>query len=1013
MKELSPEELQKLVFSQGRRIAALESHLRNLDSGFELPQQPMVAVPKVAEVPAELKPVSPPVPEPAAAPLTESPALTPVTVDVLPPPEPPPTPVYHPEFPQPAMPAASSFQPFLSEREYTAPPELPRPAVASPASIETRLGANWLVRIGGVLLLIGAALGAMLIQPLLPPVGRVFFAALFAVALGGAGFWIRRFSEIAGRSLVAIAFALGYFVAFSSHYIAPTRIFDTAFIPLIAMIVIAGGLVALAERWQSQFVAGFGLFLGVIAALISAQTTTVFALVALSLLAVAAGVLLIRNEWLVLTALALVGTYAAMVILWIILGKEGLTEVVFPHLGALLLYHVVFSLAFWKWSRPWMAREIAMETAPEQEAIPALRAPMLPYSTAFAILNSLGLVSLSVLLLGLTETYWPKVHILLFALMGLELFRLSFAAFRRGSLASFHWILAMGLLTGGLVSAFGGLAESTMLAVQALVLVIAGTRARPLRWMRPIATIPAFLTVHEFSPGGAVTLADLAATLAAPVVILLTTLPWEAIWVHQPKPFYSGFLRVLDKIAQQSRSLLAVTLCAAVLSRFTGSIGEMAPILGIFATILLLGIILLGAHGWILGAMAISAAAPMVLYSAGTSSTLRLALCMTLGALIILLWDDVLRRVRSDVGRVLVVLFTACFAAVMAFDLQWSAALAAPWSGPLAAVYTLIIGALAMLLARTGRLPAIITAPVSEESPEPARLRPVLVKFTCSSFAAALFVVSVIWLCIAEDAPISPVSSAAMAFVLLAAWASRRGISARPAVSGALLAAGLFVGTIGAFVYTKGALTAAAPAAIAGLLCFAYAHKRSPHTDVVLAMAALLGIGALSIGVHQINLNNAPLPAACGLLAAAIIIAAAAMHAVMSGPITIESSREARALRHSGVLLTIVGTALALISLAKGTLLAGMFITVSWGIVALLLLFCGFLFLDAGMRYTSMVVFGLAVFRTFFHDLAHSNAITRVVAFIGVGILLIVAGVAYGVLSKRLLREKPVPAPPE
>ena len=100
--------------------------------------------------------------------------------------------------------------------------------------------------------------------------------------------------------------------------------------------------------------------------------------------------------------------------------------------------------------------------------------------------------------------------------------------------------------------------------------------------------------------------------------------------------------------------------------------------------------------------------------------------------------------------------------------------------------------------------------------------------------------------------------------------------------------------------------------------------------------------------------------------------------------------------------LVVSSAAIMLVALARGPVIPSEFTTVAWGVVGGVMLGAGFLFVDKTMRYTSMAVFALAIGRIMFQELAGAPALTKAIAFVGIGILLLIAALAYGFLRSRI-----------
>lgn len=254
------------------------------------------------------------------------------------------------------------------------------------------------------------------------------------------------------------------------------------------------------------------------------------------------------------------------------------------------------------------------------------------------------------------------------------------------------------------------------------------------------------------------------------------------------------------------------------------------------------------------------------------------------------------------------------------------------------------------------------------------------------------------------DAPKDPWSCVAFSLLAFGYWiiqGVRRKLETPAAIAAAV---GLSVGPLGLLVYTEGSLATLAGLVVGGWIfagaCMAMKRDRS----LVIAMIYLAVCVALILLVQQ-DTANSTVPR--------VALALAAVLSTLASPLLLGKKIQralgeqlAIVIRVLDPLLVALGIIAALTLLAKGVLFSGMFITLSWGVLGIALLFGGFLMLNAPMRYSAMAVFALSIGRVFLFDLAGSSLATKVVAFIGLGILLIVAGIAYGALSKRLLKEQ-------
>jgi uncharacterized membrane protein len=95
------------------------------------------------------------------------------------------------------------------------------------------------------------------------------------------------------------------------------------------------------------------------------------------------------------------------------------------------------------------------------------------------------------------------------------------------------------------------------------------------------------------------------------------------------------------------------------------------------------------------------------------------------------------------------------------------------------------------------------------------------------------------------------------------------------------------------------------------------------------------------------------------------------------------------------------GAASALLVLSAETLVGGALVTVSWGVVGGLMLAAGLIFPDDRTRRVAYGIFGAAVLRVFYHDVAMLSPTARAVAFFGLGLLLVGASLGYAALAKK------------
>jgi uncharacterized membrane protein len=184
-----------MVRNAGKRIAALEKRATFLEQRLA---RPFAAEPAAEAVPFP----EPPIPDEAAATVAAA-------------------------APAPERMNEAAVDAVIADAAPPAPPVPPEPA-EPPKSFEERFGASWVVWIGGIALALG---GIFLVQysieaGLIGPGVRITLGALLAVALVGAGEWMRRqdqaigFAGVPSAHIPSILTAAGTTVAYAVVYAA-------------------------------------------------------------------------------------------------------------------------------------------------------------------------------------------------------------------------------------------------------------------------------------------------------------------------------------------------------------------------------------------------------------------------------------------------------------------------------------------------------------------------------------------------------------------------------------------------------------------------------------------------------------------------------------------------------------------------------------------------------------------------------------------------------------------------
>lgn len=916
--------------------------------------------------------------------------------------------------------------PFMSEEEYNAPPRPKRKAaVQQPAYTaassgapqegwEIALATRWLPRLGGVLLLAGAAVAGTLITPMLPPGAKLAMGYLVAFAVAAGGWFVRGRNETLGRAVIGISLSLAYFLGFASHFLSPTRIFGNAIPALFLMGVALVPVVVLADRWRSQIVAGMALLLGLLAVLISAGTSGIFALAGLGVLALGGGVVLVRHEWHSLTALSLAAVYLGTAALWVFFPPEQTAPLVLVHLFAVVLYHLIFTAAFWRWGRPWVARELAAARIGENDATPRIDLGTIPYSSSFAMLNTMGLVVLSLFLFWSTKVLMPDIEWLLFGLAAMEGARLLFSPLRRAQLAMFHQLSALSLLAGGIVAAFDGPTEAGALAAQTLLIAAAAGRSRSLLYLRPLTFFTAAWAVRSYTTAPAAGMVNYVTWSFPGLLLMASALPWERLFGASPlaKNPTVKIWQVLDGISAQLRGGIAAVMMAVALSPAIDGVMTGTWLFAALAALPLLGMVLLSAWGVYTGALLLSMCSAVYLTGSLFNQNFEgiPALGLVLPPLVLgFVWVLAWRRVATRGGRLLFLPGQAllCFnfvAAVMAVAAQLSNFLLA-MDMRIPGLVIFCISAVWFVVALTSDRFAPADFDADDES-DPARSPS---RWTIPSWLHLLWgvfaltaLISLVTI-IKEDSQTTLISAAIVGGLMIVAhvYTGRDAEESDRFVPSDLLALGtLFLVPVSILVLNNAAPVGILGAGAVAMVMWVLAEwMRRPVVSAAcgFAVIAATALGMLSAIVETDHGRSGPM-----------MLVALASVTVFAGVVHYPRATALLSLTPDGMLdrlrasFVFVGAACALAALAQPGFLFAQWVTVSWGAAGALLLAVGFLVPDRVARLVSLGVFALAVGRIVLIDLTGASTLARAVAMLGIGLFLVGAALAYGFLQKRL-----------
>ncbi len=214
--------------------------------------------------------------------------------------------------PEPApAPAPSAEIHVVSSSE---PAAAAAPSPATREDWETRLGTNWLNRLGALLLVIGIALfvGYSLTQ--LGPGGKVAIGTVLGVALLGAGIALepREQWRTYAWSLMGAGWAVVYFTAYAAHAVPAARVIDNPAVATVLLMAVSAAMIGHSLRYRSEPATALAYLLGFVGLNVSPVTS--FSVTATLILALSLIALAWRFDWFRLPLLGSVLVYLTFVI---------------------------------------------------------------------------------------------------------------------------------------------------------------------------------------------------------------------------------------------------------------------------------------------------------------------------------------------------------------------------------------------------------------------------------------------------------------------------------------------------------------------------------------------------------------------------------------------------------------------------------------------------------------------------------------------------------------------------
>jgi uncharacterized membrane protein len=213
--------------------------------------------------------------------------------------------------------------------------------------LEAHLGTYWLSRAGIVALILGIAFLIIYRFGELGVLARVGLGYLLSAGLAALGLWLSRRYLLFGRILFGGGLALAYFVTYALHFVPALRVISSQGLALTLLALHVVGIVVVAQRMESETVAGIALFLGLHTGLVSDISS--FTLLSTTLLAAGALFFLVYNRWVLVPLSSLVAVYSTHV-LWA-MRDDAMppgtpdSERLRLSLGFLCVYYLLFAVA--------------------------------------------------------------------------------------------------------------------------------------------------------------------------------------------------------------------------------------------------------------------------------------------------------------------------------------------------------------------------------------------------------------------------------------------------------------------------------------------------------------------------------------------------------------------------------------------------------------------------------------------------------------------------------------------
>lgn len=175
--------------------------------------------------------------------------------------------------------------------------------------IEEALDANWLNKIGIVILVLGVAFFLAYQLRQVGPAGKVLVGVLVSLTLLGGGIFLERKAgyRFLGRAGIGGGWALCFFTAYAMYHVEATRVFQSQTPDLVLMLVVATAMVVHPLRYRSQVATGLAFLLAFSTLTIS--QVSAYSLTAGAILALGLVVIVGRMQWFELEIFGIIAAY--------------------------------------------------------------------------------------------------------------------------------------------------------------------------------------------------------------------------------------------------------------------------------------------------------------------------------------------------------------------------------------------------------------------------------------------------------------------------------------------------------------------------------------------------------------------------------------------------------------------------------------------------------------------------------------------------------------------------------